>query len=131
MELLILPLIVCSPWCKSKAALLWSYLHLPRPLYFIGPQLKVLRGRQIKIIQCFNLWFQAYVISLNLEPKWGGPIVCNIQKALGQLPLGVPFMSLSISRSCLVQPCRGWELVFRVAFRMTLYHTIRPPPVRL
>lgn len=55
----------------------------------------------------------------------------STQRAVGQPSLDLPFKSLSISCSHLVHPCRDRESVFRAAFRMLLYHSTRPAPVRL
>ena len=58
-------------------------------------------------------------------------IFYSTQRAVGQPSLDLPFKSLSIPCSHLVHPCRDRESVFRAAFRMLLYHSTRPAPVRL
>ena len=58
-------------------------------------------------------------------------VVYNRHKAQGWPFLGPLFKSLSVSCSLLVHVCRNWESVFRGAFRMPLYCSIRCAPIGL
>lgn len=56
-------------------------------------------------------------------------VVCNRHGGLGWPSLGPSFKSLSVSCTLLAHLCRNWESVFREAFRMPLYCSIRHAPL--